>query len=308
MTSTRARTRAGNGAGTGERANARPARRPASPRSGDRFAAKRREDARRAGRRRVRLVVWLTAALSLAILTIGFVNSSWFDVDRVDVVGVDRADPTEIVAAAGIVPGQGLLDVDPDGAARSVELVPWVGAAEVTRAWTGEIVITIEERPPIAALPAGGGFALVDEHGRQLEIVDRRPDGFLPIVGVDASGTAGEPIPEGALPVLTVLGVLPPELQEQFLAIEVADGHLYLELVVGGRVDLGDGVDLGPKIQAMETLLARVDLRCLDTIDVRVPEAPVVTRTTPPPDAESGGGETTQSEPGENPDSDLRGC
>lgn len=272
----------------------------------DRFEAKRREDARLTGRRRYRIILGLASVMALVVVVIGFVNSTLFDVNRIDVVGADRADPADIVAASGIVEGQSLLDVDLGAAVSGIEVVPWVGSVTVDRAWTGEILVTVDERPPTAALATdGGGFALVDEHGRQLEIVAARPAGFIPVRGVEVSGVAGEAVPEAAIPVLTVLGALPLRLVDQVEAIEVDPGHLYLDLVVGGRVDFGDGSDLAPKIQAMETLLDRVDLRCLDTMDVRVPAAPVVTRTPAP---SSGGGETTQSEPGQEPDSDLVGC
>lgn len=282
----------------------------------NRFEAKRLEHERRAGLRRLRLVLALTVVTSLAVGTIAFINSTWFDVDSIAVIGNDRADPEEIIEASGIELGQGLHEVNRGGAVAGIVLVPWVGSATVERGWTGEIVISVEERPPSAALPAGNRFALVDEHGRQLEIVTVRPDGYVPILGIESSGVAGEPAPTDALPVIALLGALPPEMARQVASVTVADRHLYLDLSIGGRVDFGDGSDLAQKLQTAETMLARVDLRCLDTIDVRVPSAPVVTRlvdldaaepiggeTGDQTGDESSGGDLTQSEAGEEPDS-----
>ena len=282
-----------------------------SPRkpSGNRFEAKRLDLERRAGLRRLRIVLGCTLVTSLAVGLIAFVNSSWFDVDSISVTGADRSDPDLIVAASGIELGQGLLDVDQEAASQGVALVPWIGQATVERAWTGEIVITVEERPPSAALPAGRRFALVDEHGRQLEIVDRRPDGYLPIRGIESSGVAGEAAPTEALPVIALLDALPADVASQVAGVTVEERHLYLDLVVGGRVDFGDGSELAEKLQSVETILARVDLSCLDTIDVRVPAAPVVTRRGNLAEAgESSGDGTTQSEPEQEPDSAPGDC
>lgn len=245
----------------------------------ERFEARRLDVERREGLRRLRLVLGLAAVTSLAVGVVAFVNSSWFDVDEISVSGNERSTTDEIVEASGIDAGDGLLEVDLDGAARSVELVPWVGTARVERSWLGSIRITVTERPPLAAIPAGSGFALVDEHGRQLEVVDQRPDGFLPIRGIQGSGQAGEAAPDEVLPVIALIEALPPETAPRVAAVAVLDGDIHLELVDGGLANLGDGSDLGRKLQAFETVLARVDLSCLDTVDVRVPEAPVVTRT-----------------------------
>lgn len=249
---------------------------------------------------------------SLAVGVIAFINSSFFDVDTIAVRGTERANPEDIVAASGIEIGQGLLEVDIDQAARDIEMVPWIGSAVVERPLNGEILITVEERPPSAAVPAGGRFALVDEHGRQLEMVDSRPDGYLPIVGIEGSGVAGEPAPAEVLPVIALLGALPPEVEAQVSGVAVDEQHLYLELVAGGRADFGDGSQLGEKLQSFETVLSRVDLVCLDTIDVRVPAAPVVTRRGSGSAGEAPGGEsgeeTTQSEPQEEPDSGAGDC
>lgn len=255
------------------------ARRATSASNRDRFEARRLEIERGRGLRRLRLVLGLAAVTSLAVGVVAFVNSSWFDVDEVVVSGNERATADAIADASGIRLGQGLLEVDLDAATSAVELVPWVGTATISRSWTGAIDITVVERPASAVIPAGDGFALVDDHGRQLEIVDQRPPGYLPITGIEGSGVAGEPAPDTILPIVALADALPDDVLDRVAAIAVIDGDINLELVDGGRANLGEGIDLGPKLQAFETVLARVDLTCLDTIDVRVPDSPVVTRT-----------------------------
>ncbi len=282
----------------------------------DRFQARRMAVERHEGLRRLRLVLGLTVVSTFAIATIGFFNSAAFNVDEVAVAGSDRSDPDLIIAESGIEVGQGLLEVDMDGAVEAVEMVPWVGTAEVDRDWTGVITINVVERGPSIVLPAGDRFALVDDHGRQLEIVDRRPDGFMPILGIEGSGVPGEPAPAETVPLIALLDALPEEIESQITGVVVSDGQLQLDLSVGGTANFGDGSDLGLKLQSLETLLATVDLSCLDTIDLRVPSAPAVTRrsglagteATTGGDSVESGGLTAESNAEENPDSDARYC
>lgn len=276
---------------------------------GDRFEGRRLAAKRTEGRRRVRLVLGLAAVSTLAVVVIGFLNSSWFDVDEITVSGSDRSDPALIIEASGIDIGQALLEVDLEAAVADIELVPWVGTVELTRRWTGTIDITVVERGPSAVLDAGGRYALVDDHGRQLEIVSTRPDGFIPVVGIEGSGVAGEPVPEAALPVIALLDALPADVESQITTVELVESQLMLNLAIGGRANLGDGSDLGPKIQALETMVAKVDLQCLNTIDLRVPAAPTITRFSNPTETGVSGAETaTDSEQNEESDSELSDC
>ncbi len=281
MTATRTNSKSRAKAASRSTSNAKSGTRSSGngPRSGgDRFAGRRHAEERRQGRRKLLLILGLTVVCTLAIGVIGFMNSSWFDVNDIVVAGNNQADPHLIVDASAIEIGQALLEVDLDAAVRNVELVPWVGTATVNRSWTGSIEIVVTERGPSAVLDAGARYALVDDHGRQLEIVDSRPEGFMPVIGIETSGVAGEAAPDIALPVIALLDAIPAEVEQQITAVVVEEEQLYLELAVDGRANFGDGSDLGPKLQALETMLAAVDLTCLSVIDLRVPGAPALTR------------------------------
>ncbi len=67
-------------------------------------------------------------------------------------------------------------------------------------------------------------------------------------------------------------------LRSEVSSLTVLGGDLHLELAGGSRVNLGDNSLLGEKIQALETVLARVDLQCVSLIDLRVPSAAAVRR------------------------------
>lgn len=243
----------------------------------------------------------LSLVSMVAVLGIGMLNSSWFDVDSVTVVGAERADPDRIVTVSDIMVGQPLLDVDVEYALDQVHRVPWVGKASIRRDWRGDVVITVEERDPLLALPVspaaanggpGGegpapdgsgeivtsGFVLVDYWGRQIDVAPAVPEGFLPVRGVAASGELGALAPPEAALAINFIEALPDRLGPEILALEVVDGDLVADLQVGGRANFGDSRDLGRKFQTLETVLARVDLSCLGMVDVRVPAAPALRR------------------------------
>ena len=290
-----------------------PSARTGAQRHSDRFAGRRMAEERRQGLRRLRLVLGLTFVTSLAVGIIGFLNSSSFDVDEVVVSGNERADAAMITQASGIELGQALLEVDLAGAVSNVELVPWVGTAEVIREWNGSIEIVVTERGPSAVINAGPSFALIDEHGRQLEIVDRRPEGFVPVLGIEGSGVAGEAAPDASLPIVALLEAMPVEVEDQIDAVALENGNLFLDLSVGGRANFGGGTDLGPKLQALETMLATVDMTCVQSVDLRVPSAPALTRNSSAVQATAEGNISTTESDGqaggiEEPDSGHLDC
>ncbi len=248
-----------------------------------RLAARRASVARKAGARRLRLIGAVSAAATIAIIVIAAANSSWFDVDAIDVVGAERADPRHVVNASGIELGEPLIDIDLEASRAAVERVPWVAGALVDRELDGTITITVTERVGVVALPAGPRFVVIDRTGRQLELAEAQPEEFLPVAGVETSGVPGQPVDDAGHAVVALVEALTPAVREASTGIAHEGGQLHLELAMGGRADLGDDRDLDEKLLALETVLARVDLACLAVIDVRAPGAPTVRRLEPAP-------------------------
>ena len=246
-----------------------------------RLAARRASVAKKASAKRLRFIAILSAVAALAIIAIALSNSSWLDVDVIEVDGVDRADPRQIVNASGIELGSPLIEVDLQRSTEAVRQVPWVADAAIDRNLDGTITIAVTERVGIIAVPAGSRFAMIDRTGRQLELVEAQPDAFLPVVGVEASGVPGQPLDDSGMAVVSLVEALTPTVRDASSGIVVTEQRLQLELAIGGTADLGDERGLSEKLAALETILARVDLACVAVIDVRVPDAPTVRRAAP---------------------------
>lgn len=264
---------------TKPRRKAAPAKRTSSAAADPRIEARRREVARDEGRKRLKLLVALSAITLLSIGALVALQSSWLDIDEVVVAGVERTPPDQVRSASGILLGTPLVDLDMDASAEAIEALPWVSTAIVTRTWDGTVSVEITERLPAVALPsAGGGFMLIDSGGRQLGMVEQRPEWAHVINGLEASGIAGQPAPTEIHGVIRLLGLLTSDQMATISSVTVNNGAILLDLVQGGIVDLGNDSGLADKLISYDTLRASVDLRCLHRIDLRVHTAPAITR------------------------------
>lgn len=266
------------GTSTTTKARRKPA--PSKKAAADpRIEARRREVARHEGRKRLKLLIALSAITLVSIGALVALQSTWLDIDEVIVVGGDRTPADQVRSASGIVVGTPLVDLDMVASADAVEALPWVATAVVSRSWGGTVTAEITERTPAVALPqASGGFMLIDSGGRQLGAVDERPEWAHVINGLVANGVAGQPAPTEIHGVIRLLGLLSSDQMASITSVTVDNGSLVLDLAQGGIVDLGNDSGLADKLVSYDTLRASVDLRCLHRIDLRVHTAPAITR------------------------------
>ena len=252
---------------------------PIDPRIRQRRIAVRREE----GRRRLRLLV-AGATVTVTVLGgWGATRSPLLDVDGIDVEGASRTSREELVAASAIRFGQAMVDVDEEGAARSIADLPWVSSASVERRWPDSVVIEVVEREPVAAAPAAGdGWALVDATGQVLAILTSAPSNLLALDGIAPAGPPGSLLGGSAAELLAVAAAVPADLRPRVAAVQAgAEGGVELRLQPEGTVRLGPAQQLDEKFRAALTVLGQVDTRALATLDVRIPESPVLTRLNP---------------------------
>jgi cell division protein FtsQ len=256
----------------------RTPRRPGTAGIDPRIRARRIEVARDAGRRRLQR---LADVVVLAVVAAGFalaVRSPLLDVDSVVVEGAERTGTEAVLAAAGVRPGDQLLDVDAAAVARRVGELPWVGEAAVTRSLSGEVRIAVTERRPVAVVGDGGRSWLVDAQGAVLAEAGAQWGDLPRLAGAVGRLSPGAVVSAGAAPALAerLVAALPgavTELRHQ--------PELVAVLAVGGEVRFGDETQLDAKLLALVTMLAEVDLDGLERIDLRVPGNPVLTRSDP---------------------------
>ncbi|GAA0425078.1 hypothetical protein Aca07nite_81750 [Actinoplanes capillaceus] len=231
----------------------------AVPPSARRFMARARE-------RRLRAAMpWLTGT-GVLLLAGGLAwvvyGTSLFGVREVRVVGAQVLTTEQVRAAAAVEPDRPLARVDLDAVAAAVRGLPPVDRVLVTRSWPSTVEIQLVERTPVAAVPAGEQFLLIDDEGVPFRAV-ATPKG-LPLARVATPGRNDENTGSA----LTVLAALSDELREQLVAISVASPvQIRLELRKGRVVIWGDDTASKQKSIVATALLREKG----DEIDVSAP-------------------------------------
>ncbi|MGC9667353.1 cell division protein FtsQ/DivIB [Planosporangium sp. 12N6] len=225
------------------------ARRDAVPPSVRRFSQRARQRRLRAAR------PWLVAAGVLMLLAVaagvGYATPL-LGVAEVRVTGARLVTPAQVRAAAGVARGTPLVRVDLAAVSGRVGGLAPVDRATVTRSWPRTLVVRVVERTPVAAVPAGDGYVVVDRTGTVFDRAAAAPAG-LPVVRVPAPGR-NDPTTRAAL---TVLATLPAGLREPMAAL-VADApaRIRLELRDGRQIVWGDATDSDAKARVALSLLA----------------------------------------------------
>jgi cell division protein FtsQ len=250
----------------------RPSRPPIDPRIKERRIAVQRHE----GRRRLRVLIGVLAVIALAGAALAATHSPLLDVDRVRLTGNRHVVAADVLRTTGIARGDLMVDADLDGARSRLEALPWVERATVARKWPSTVTVTIVERLPAAAVPAPDGrWATVDRTGRVLEVTPAPPAGLALVV--DVPPVSGPTAPAALTDALAVAGAVPSRLLGRVPAVAPTGDGIELRLAPSGVVRFGRADQVGEKLAALETVLDRVT-GPIGVIDVRVPDAPVLTR------------------------------
>ncbi|MDA8291292.1 MAG: FtsQ-type POTRA domain-containing protein [Actinomycetota bacterium] len=235
--------------------------------------------AREAGRRRLRRLVVALGVVSAVAGGIALAYSPVLGARDVTIVGAAHTPPAQVLAVTGLASHPPLLDVSDAKDVAALERLPWVARATVTRSFPSSVRVVIVERHPVAEVAApGASYALVDSTGRVLEYTETRVPELALVTGVSRVPAPGSSLGPRSDPAVAAAGAVPVSLLGRVASVSVAaGGDVVLDLVGGVRVELGPATALREKMVSLATVLARVPLSGVRTIDVRVPSDPLLT-------------------------------
>ena len=221
----------------------------------------------RARQRRLRAALpWAVGAAVAgvaALLAWMVYGTAVLGVREVRVVGTQVLTPLQVEQAAAVRMREPLARVDLGAVRDRVQRLAAVDRAAVSRSWPATIVVTVVERVPVAAVPTGKEFTLIDDDGVGYRVVAKRPTG-LPLARLASPG----PGDVNTRAALTVLAALTPQLRDQLVAISVeAPARIKLVLRADRTVIWGDDTASDTKAQEATALLRRDGT----TIDVSAP-------------------------------------
>ena len=107
--------------------------------------------------------------------------SSWLDVERVEVRGVERLSEAQVLRAVDVRPGTPLARVDTSDVERAVGRLAPVADVEVQRSWPGTLRVTVTERVAVAGVLTRTSATLVDAAGVPFATERRLPEGVVRI-------------------------------------------------------------------------------------------------------------------------------
>ena len=241
--------------------------------------------------RRARLRRLVGVALTImAVAVVGGAALHWllttqrFAVASVEVRGVSRVPPDQILAVAAIPPGTNIFRLDTMGVTGRVEALPEVRRADVVRELPDRVVISVEERRPFT-LVHGGRLHWMDEEGRLLGASPEAVAPPMPVIsGLSADElasmrTAPGPKARAAIGVIRALLRSGTGLTAEISEIDMSrrEGPV-LYTVDGVEVRLGTE-DWDERLARLEGVLAQIATQDVRTVDLRFRDQVVFQRS-----------------------------
>ncbi len=125
--------------------------------------------------------------------TIALTVKLGFRVDEIIVTGRRETSQAELLRTIHLARGAPILAFDIDRARKRMERLPWVRRASVKRLLPDTVILTIEERRPLALWQNKGRFRLIDRNGEVIRGQALKRFSELPVVvGPDAPASALE--------------------------------------------------------------------------------------------------------------------
>lgn len=203
-----------------------------------------------------------------------------FDIAAVSISGRERLSEKEVLAAAGVGPGQSLPFLVASDVRDRLLATPIIKSARVMKLYPDRLVIEIEERHPAGLWQRDGNVSVVSEDG--VPLIDFRDKSLLGLPFVVGDGA------QKRLPEYIALMKLAGDLSKRVKAgVLVAGRRWDLEMINGVTVRLpeenpGAAIDTLTRMQKEARILDRdimsIDLRARDRVAFRLTEEGVAAR------------------------------
>jgi cell division protein FtsQ len=241
-----------------------------------RIRQRRVDVSRRAGRRRLYLILGGVVAIGLGIGAWFLLHSSAFSARVITVSGSEHTSTAAVEAAGGLTAHPPLISVDAGAVAARVEALPWVKQAVISKEWPDGLHVKVVERAPVAFVTAAHGVALVDATGRVLSDVPTPPAGLPSVAAKGAVPAPGGSLGRAAASELFVVASLPTAFRAQVRGVSVDKTGFHLDLTSPVTVTLGSTSQLQEKWHDVASILKSATLHPHDVIDVSAPGSPTV--------------------------------
>lgn len=109
-------------------------------------------------------------AVSTASMLQGEFASAGFAIDSIDITGQSLTSETDIFMALAMAPKISTLSFDAEAARARLTALPAIEDATIRKIYPGKVVVSIDERMPVARWRVSGFTYLVDMQGKQIAL------------------------------------------------------------------------------------------------------------------------------------------
>ncbi|MBO1328811.1 cell division protein FtsQ/DivIB [Acetobacter suratthaniensis] len=221
-------------------------------------------------------------------------------VTAINIAGANLTDESAILQALNTRVGAPILNFSVSSARERLNALPFVDHASVSRHLSGEIEVTLVERPPYAVWQHHGHFELIDRQGKPVPGQDGSTK--------DAAAFTHLPLVVGEGANVAASGLIDTLLQEPEVrsrvtaAVRVSDRRWNLSLRDGATVLLPESEE-APAIHRLALFQASTRLldRPVVLIDMRLPDRLTIRELPPAAPAETPSPQTSGSSRGAQP-------
>lgn len=211
-----------------------------------------------------------------------FLNSPFFKVSKVEVIGAVTYSSEEILMLSGINTNDNILKIRPKAIASRLADKPKIKSVTVRRILPSTLQITLKEREAIALFPYSTYFLEIDREGVPITIVEDISKSRLPLItGIRASGVKlGRPISNKEfLSILRVPASLSKSARNSLSEIHAeSTDDIVIYSTNGVKIHWGEAKVNSRKANIFDEIMASLPNKELKTayIDISVPESPVI--------------------------------
>lgn len=209
-------------------------------------------------------------------------NSNILAVDRILIEGNSNVDSKQIESASNVSIGSSMIEIDGEEISEQILKMGTIESVSVDRRiMSGDLIITVVERVPYIQMEHSNGYVLIDSKGYIIEIFSEKADLDLPYLdGEIITENVGSQAPREVMAFISLRKSISGDNSDLLTNYEVSDSGLSAELVENGAlIKFGLEDDMDRKFKDLLTVINKVDMNCVEVIDVQIPLRPNVKRT-----------------------------
>ena len=260
-----------------------------------RIRERRNKVARSKGRKRLYLIVTVFIVIGGYFAVRALLRMSMFSVQKIEVSGSTHYSSAALISQSGIPLGYPLTEVNPQSVVQRIEQLSWNGAVIVKKRWPSTLQIFVRNRVALSAVPASSTTSLlVDQTGRVLAVQPSSSAGkFLRLclmANIPSSKALGQSngceyqstglasyISPSFRSLLQLSVALRSDPVASFSELAASSaGEIDGVLSNGVAVRFGSTSQLDQKLRALQLLLSQASTAGYTTVDLRVPQEPVL--------------------------------